>query len=557
MSAVSERKQVARTGVPATWLFVLLAACYLLTSSGRIEGGDAGTMYQVTRNMAEYGTVALRAQFVSVPVQSYPGFLPTRPYAVETASPVYNGRLGYDYSPYGWGQSLAAMPLYLAGQMLGALWPWLGPQFLARMITQLLNALLLAGAATALAAFAHALELSLRVSVGLALVFGFATYVWPYVKTFYSEPAVTLLVLLAALALRRYHLSGRATHVFWGGLCFGLSLVFRPTALLAAPALGVYFLVALRTQGGSHHLKLRDVLNAVLAGGVGCLPGVLLAGLYSWLRFGSVLSVKYTRMGWDNPPLNGLYGLLFSPGKGLFMYAPVLFLSLGGIILLWRSHRGIALMVSLLCATYVLFHAPYSFWTGGWNWGPRFLMPIIPFLLLPAGVLIQDARSKRAVLLFALLATAGLIIQAPAVLVNHSRDMIGLSEQYDRFYDKTIYELPLSPVVRQWPVAIEVLGRFAGSQAWAQARRVIATARKGWTQPDVSDDVVAAALTTESEFIRNNVPDFWWVYLYLAGASPGAIAAAAIALFLAGVVAAFKVCRRIGVAWEWTRRVSA
>ncbi len=548
MSAVRPQRDAVRPGIPAGWLFVFFAACYVLTSSGRIEGGDAGTMYQVTRNMIEYGTVALRAQLIPVPVQNYPGFLPTRAYVVETASLVYNGRLGYDYSPYGWGMSLAAAPLYWVGRALDAVWPGLGPQFLARMLVQLLGALLLAGAAVALADLAHWLHLSLRLSVGLAFAFGFATCVWPYVKTFYSEPAVTWLVLLAALGLRRYELSGRAACLFRAGLCLGLSLVFRPTALLAAPALGVYLLAVLRGQAPSRAGGARQVTRAILAGVAGCLPGLTVVGVYTWLRFGSLLSMKYTRMGWDTPPLNGLYGLLFSPGKGLFVYCPILLLGLGGMLLLWRSHRGVALMVAVLCATYVLFHAPYSFWTGGWNWGPRFLMPVIPFLMLPVGFLLQEARSKMAVALFALLFAVGVGIQLPAVLVNHSRDMIALSEQYDRFYDKTIYEVSLSPVIRQWPVAIEVLGRFAHSEAWAEARRAIADARSDWVRADASDDVVAAGLTKESEFIRNNVPDFWWVYLYLAGASPWAIAVPVVVLLLIAGVSAFRVFRQLSIA---------
>ena len=526
------------------WLFVFFTACNLLVASGRIDGGDAGTMYLVTRNMLEYGSIALRAEVVLVPAQSYPGFLPTREYAVETATLTYNGRLGYDYSRYGWGQSLVGAPLYLVGRALSSISSALGPQFLERLWIQLLNALVLSATAVVLAASAHSLGLSPWGSVGLACIFSFGTYAWPYVKTFYSEPATTLFLLLAAFALHRYESTGRANSVFWAGLWFGLSLVFRSTAFLGAPALGIYFLWAMVSQRHREQLKgpgFRLDFRAIILGGAGCLPGVILMALYSWLRFGWPLSAGYTRIAWDNPLLNGLYGLLFSPGKGLFIYCPILLLSLGGIILLWQSRRGIALMVSILFATYVLFHAPYSFWTGGWNWGPRFLLPVVPFLLLPAGVFLQEAKSRIATLVFVLLIALSVVIQLPAVLVNHSRDMIALSEQDDRFYDKTIFETSLSPVLRQWPVAVDVLGQFNRDETRAAAREVLAEERAKWIRPGAPDTDVMAGLTKESEFIHNNVPDFWWIYLYLLGASPFAIFVPVTALVLAAGAAVVRI----------------
>jgi hypothetical protein len=56
-------------------------------------------------------------------------------------------------------------------------------------------------------------------------------------------------------------------------------------------------------------------------------------------------------------------------------------------------------------------------------------------------------------------------------------------------------------------------------------------------------DEVMAELTEESEFIRNNVPDFWWVYLYLVGVSPFIAFGLPLVLVGIGGFAAFKVTR--------------
>jgi hypothetical protein len=113
-------------------------------------------------------------------------------------------------------------------------------------------------------------------------------------------------------------------------------------------------------------------------------------GYFNYTRFGNVLQLGYT----SNPnvsygafvaPWQGLMGLLLSSGKGLLWYCPVVMVGL----ILWRSFhtRFPALSITLLSAVMfrVCFIASRSDWHAGFSLGPRYLVLIVPLLILPAG----------------------------------------------------------------------------------------------------------------------------------------------------------------------------
>ena len=78
----------------------------------------------------------------------------------------------------------------------------------------------------------------------------------------------------------------------------------------------------------------------------------------------------------------GVYGLLFSAGHSMFLYAPMLLAAAVGWIPLWRTRRRIAMAIALIVVPYVLFHARLPYWHGGGCWSPRYIANILPFLMV-------------------------------------------------------------------------------------------------------------------------------------------------------------------------------
>jgi hypothetical protein len=139
---------------------------------------------------------------------------------------------------------------------------------------------------------------------------------------------------------------------------------------------------------------------------------------YDWLRYGNVFTVgtgKALEGGFSTPLWTGLYGLLLSPGAGLLVYVPLLIFSAALFPRFYRRARPEALLLLSLLLLRLLFYARWSFWDGR-DWGPRFLVPLLPLLLLPL-VVLPARRWIRAAALA--LAGAGLAIEVLGQVVPY------------------------------------------------------------------------------------------------------------------------------------------
>ena len=100
---------------------------------------------------------------------------------------------------------------------------------------------------------------------------------------------------------------------------------------------------------------------------------------------------------------------------GVFFYAPPLILSL----ILWprfrRAHPALGEFLALAWITALPFYGMWWAWDGGWSWGPRFLVPLIPLSCLPL-IMLPEKRAWRGIA--AALILTGIVIQAAAVLTD-------------------------------------------------------------------------------------------------------------------------------------------
>lgn len=89
-------------------------------------------------------------------------------------------------------------------------------------------------------------------------------------------------------------------------------------------------------------------------------------------------------LGTTTPRLAVLYLITLHPFRGLFAQAPFLLVALAG---LWRmvqcqSTRGLGMVIGVAAAGYLLHNSSYYMWWGGWSFGPRHLVPLVPLLAL-------------------------------------------------------------------------------------------------------------------------------------------------------------------------------
>jgi hypothetical protein len=488
---------------------VLLASILILSAGGHLVAFDEETVFRVTQNLVSGGGLAVGSEMLVIPAQSNPQFLPSQVERIPSTSTAI-GRGNLAYSKYGIGQSLLAIPLYLAGDL------WKGflskideselPMNASRLAVSMLNPIALALTGWLLVLFGRALGYSLRSARWVALAYVFTSFAWPYVKTFYPQPSVAFFLLAIVYCAYRWRIDLNPLWLWALSGSLAAMILIRLDTVIVLPALVLYLAL-----GASPDRRWRWILP--LAAGLAVAGAATLA--YNWSRFGSLTSTGYDEIAWNNPVVGGLYGLLFSPGKGVFVYAPLLILAVGAIVIFVRSHRAEAFLFIGLWLSYLVFYAPYNFWTGGFNWGPRFLLPVIPLGFLPLGSLLEESKSKLSVVVFSSLFILGLLVQVPAILVDHSRflyQQVFESSDLER-YGQTINQPGLSPALQQWPVALNLLETYTSRSTWNAAEQSLHEIDRYASQMDVPN----GRELLRADFFRRNTPDFWWLHGALLG----------------------------------------
>jgi hypothetical protein len=99
------------------------------------------------------------------------------------------------------------------------------------------------------------------------------------------------------------------------------------------------------------------------------------------------------------PEPGALLGLTFSAARGLFFFTPALLLTFVG----WRKN-GICAAMSLAILAFALTTVD---WRAGWAYGPRYLVPMIPFLLVGVAAAVRDVEADHPFAVF--LAAGGVV----------------------------------------------------------------------------------------------------------------------------------------------------
>jgi hypothetical protein len=239
----------------------------------------------------------------------------------------------------------------------------------------------------------------------LTLALGLSTGYFAYAQVFYPHVS-TAAVLFGAFMLlyvagrgargepaRAPRLEGNpALATFLAGLCLGAAGLLDHTAAAPGAVIAAYAL-----------FRVPPKLWLFVA--LGALPGLLITAGYNYAAYHNIGVTGYSTgdSGVGGSPIGGaiagqpnygspLWGMSFSPFRGIFFLSPFLLLAFPGMAL-WRR-RGIEWLVCL-AASMVLFLVVSSiyFWYGGSAMGPRYLIQMLPFLALPVIFVLDRAKS--------------------------------------------------------------------------------------------------------------------------------------------------------------------
>ncbi len=343
------------------FLLVLFFYAYFLQFIGR-ESWNAASRLNLTYALAEYGTFRIDA------------------YHQNTGDKVfYRGHYYTDKAP---GLSLLAVPGYLFFKRAGVdseryMRYWL--TLFAVGLPSALGALVFWGLTGIFG------DLSRRTRLGITLAYSLGTLAFPFSTVFYGHQ------LAAATGLAAFYILVRKSGargpnspslLFLSGFLAGYAFLSDFPAGIILVLLAVY---------AGTNLRPRTGLAFWLAGAA--LPvGFLL--YYNGACFGSPFTSSYTLhqtyshasgfLGITLPRPDVLWGITFSPYRGLFYQSPVLLLAFPGFYLFFRrrENRTECLFSLLAVLGFLFFNSGYDYWDGVGSTGARFMVPALPFLAL-------------------------------------------------------------------------------------------------------------------------------------------------------------------------------
>jgi hypothetical protein len=320
-----------------------------------------------------------------------------------------HGRNGKLYAWYGIGQSLLMLPADIVGTYVGNLHTFDGydvdPQPRSIVVSYTTN-ILVCGLATLVCFRLLGLlgfTTNQRIAGVLALLF--CTTFLHYTQNMMENNYILLLTLTGLTFQYQWLRTGDRRALLIGSGALGLNLLTRLTTGMDLIAVGIFLLlVSLFTgvRGSALRSRFWEYVRAALPVYVAFF---LLDRVYQFYRFGSFFSTYIQEYGREQRMLDptlpanfpfsgsfraGFFGALFQPEKSIFLFDPLLVLTVLLAVVAWKHFRpeirAHLIAFAALVFGCISFYAKFFVWSGDFAWGDRYVstaVQIIAFISVP------------------------------------------------------------------------------------------------------------------------------------------------------------------------------
>lgn len=378
-------------------VFIFFLLINVVSSGGHLDWRDGVEAFVVTETMVLKNSAKFHSDVPSV-----------RELFPETWLSKYDLFSEPTYTPRSLLLSAIAVPFYYAAAVL-----FISPVL---MVGLFVNSIIIALISLVIFLFSMEIYGSKRIAFILSLIFSVCSFIWPYNTTFYPQPLQALMLIAPAyFVYKSVHLSppficsyskqsyatgsrdssGREALVYItvAGISLGLAVLAHPSSLIAIPGFLIYAAISTRWQRKKRLASFLVPLAVVL----------LFIALINYTRFGTLTEFGYysqgsidVHAGWQ-----GLLGLWISPGFGMLFYFPIVTLLPLALKRLFgsKNNRGLSFLIIYIVGIFWLFVGTLSYdeptsWSGAIAWGPRYMIAVLPFIVLSLGSILS--RIKRA-----------------------------------------------------------------------------------------------------------------------------------------------------------------
>ncbi len=279
--------------------------------------------------------------------------------------------------------------------------------------------------------FLTAMRMGYSQTIGLvtAAFFGLGTIAFPYSTTYFRDPLAMLFLACAwyfMYSIRQNSgipKSRSRQALYWLGLALSLAagILAKNIVLITVPVVILFLLTGQQKKSVSagnirspkkRNLPLWIAVLAVILLGCACWIWIV-PKLPVFARFTPAYYSLLLKFFTTTPRPNFLLaviGPLISPGKSIFIFSPILILSIWSFIFRFKAAwPGWACLMLMILAQAFFYDAE---WSGHVNWGLRYLLPTIPPLLLTAVPAVERMlKNIPGKVVLILLAAVSLVIQ--------------------------------------------------------------------------------------------------------------------------------------------------
>jgi hypothetical protein len=241
------------------------------------------------------------------------------------------------------------------------------------------------------------------------------SYFWTYSHNLFDGVLCTMFLALSFLSILNFRNKSRWIDLVMSFVFLGFSLITRQSMIVPIIASFLYLIVICRSS-----LKIEALSIAFVT----LLPFVGWQCWYNHLRTGVFYKSPVQICCPENNALDGnlfigIGGLLLSPGKSLFIYAPLLILSIYLFKRFYKTHSKEAIYIATLTILWFLLHAKLRSWYGAGGWGPRHFVTILPILFLPFAVNLNLILERKILKFFTIfLSIFGFVLSTSSIITS-------------------------------------------------------------------------------------------------------------------------------------------
>ena len=248
----------------------------------------------------------------------------------------------------------------------------------------------------------RAFKYKISTSLFLAFLLGLTTIFFSYSQTSYNNAPSVSFILLGFLFFKMFMDNQKIFYSIISSISLVFGFMIRPDAiyviipLFLLLTLSVIFQKTWTLSAILHKIKkivsfviplylgyefYRTIENmrSVVVDTTNNLGGEINSIVTTFGRGGQI----YADLG------HGLFGLLFSPGVGLFVYVPILLTVFFSFPDFFKKNKMFTVLFLVIPSIYIIDFGGLNSWQGFTAWSPKYLYTVIPFLLLPLGASIE------------------------------------------------------------------------------------------------------------------------------------------------------------------------